>query len=84
MPLNLVPAEANRHDAFLLQPTLIGLRKLAPLPSDVTVHRDRAYDSANTRALLDEFGFEARSPARAYLRRSRLARTGLWSAPTAG
>lgn len=57
VPLHLVAAGANRHDAPLLEPTVAGLHKLAPLPQDITVHLDRAYDSAKTRALLAEFGF---------------------------
>src|SRR5262249_54635054 len=44
-------------DSPLLHPTLDGLRKLGPLPTDITTHLDRAYDSAKTRALLDELGF---------------------------
>ena len=57
VPLHLVAAGANRHDAPLLEPTVAGLHKLDPLPQDITVHLDRAYDSAKTRALLAEFGF---------------------------
>ena len=57
VPLHLVAAGANRPDAPLLAPTLAGLTKLAPLPSGITVHLDRGYDSAATRTLLTEFGF---------------------------
>ncbi len=57
VPLHLVSAGANRHDSPLLEPTLAGLHKLDRLPEDSTVHLDRAYDSAKTRALLDAFGF---------------------------
>ena len=57
IPLHLVAAGANRHDAPLLEPTLAGLGKLDDLPDDVTVHLDRAYDSRPTRALLDTLGF---------------------------
>ncbi len=46
VPLHLVSAGANRHDAPLLGPTLAGLGKLGPLPADATVHLDRAYDGA--------------------------------------
>ena len=53
VPLHLVAAGANRHDAPLLGPTLEGLRKLGPLPAAVTAHLDRAYAGAQTRALLD-------------------------------
>src|SRR5437764_368243 len=44
IPLHLVAAGANRHDAPLLEPTLAGLAKLEPLPEQVTIHLDRAYD----------------------------------------
>jgi transposase len=57
IPLHLVSAGANRHDSPLLAPTLAGLAKLGPLAQDITVHLDRAYDSARTRALLDALGF---------------------------
>lgn len=57
VPLHLVSAGANRHDAPLLEPTLAGVAKLGSLPDDVTTHLDRAYDGAPTRALLDRLGF---------------------------
>ena len=57
LPLHLVAAGANRHDAPLLAPTLAGLDKLDGLPDDVTVHLDRGYDGRPTRALLDTLGF---------------------------
>lgn len=57
MPLHLVSAGANRHDAPLLAPTLAGLDKLDRLPEDVLVHRDRGDDGDPTRALLAELGF---------------------------
>ncbi len=57
VPLHLVASGANRHDGPLLGPTLAGLAKCGPLPPRVTVHLDRGYDSAVTRALLDELGF---------------------------
>lgn len=56
VPLQIVSAGANRHDAPLLAPTLAGLEKLGPVPVGSTVHLDRAYDSATTRALLDGLG----------------------------
>lgn len=56
LPLHLVSAGANRPDAPLLAPTLAGLEKLDPVPVASTVHLDRAYDSAKTRALLDDLG----------------------------
>jgi transposase len=52
VPLQLVAAGANRHDAPLLGPTLAGLESLGPLPTDITVHLDRGYDSSVTRSLL--------------------------------
>ena len=58
IPLHVVSAGANRHDAPLLEPTLTGLDKLDGLPDEVTVHLDRGYDGSPTRALLDEFGFD--------------------------
>src|SRR5215216_1934418 len=58
IPLHVVAAGANRHDAPLLGPTLAGLEKLDGLPDDVTVHLDRGYDGGPTRALLDDLGLE--------------------------
>jgi transposase len=58
VPLHVVAAGANRHDAPLLGPTLDGLRKLGPLPAGVAAHLDRAYDNAPARALLAELGFD--------------------------
>lgn len=59
VPLHLVSAGANRHDAPLLGPTLAGLSSQGPLPPGVTVHLDRGYDSARTRALLAAAGLAA-------------------------
>ena len=56
VPLHLVAAGANRHDAPLLGPTLAGLDALGPLPPAITVHLDRGYDSAAPRTLLDDLG----------------------------
>jgi hypothetical protein len=59
VPLHLVAAGANRHDAPLLRPTLAGLAKLdRDCPESALVHLDRGYDSAPTRALLDELGLD--------------------------
>jgi transposase len=58
IPLHVVSAGANRHDAPLLGPTLAGLDKLDGLPDDVTVHLDRGYDGTPTRALLAALGFD--------------------------
>jgi transposase len=57
IPLHVAAAGANRHDAPLLGPTLAGLDALGPRPAAATVHLDRGYDGAPTRALLAEFGF---------------------------
>lgn len=56
IPLHLVSAGANRHDAPLLAPTLAGLDLLGPLPPTITLHLDRGYDSAVTRTLLSDLG----------------------------
>jgi hypothetical protein len=56
IPLHLVSAGANRHDAPLLGPTLAGLGKGGPLPPDATAHLDRAYDGASSRAVLADLG----------------------------
>jgi len=56
VPLHVVAAGANRHDAPLLGPTLEGLAACGPLPAGATVHLDRAYDGGPTRALLDALG----------------------------
>ncbi|HZO31384.1 MAG TPA: IS5 family transposase [Chloroflexota bacterium] len=58
IPLHVVSAGANRHDAPLLGPTLAGLDKLNGLPDDVTVHLDRGYDGTPTRVLLEALGFD--------------------------
>lgn len=57
VPLHLVSAGANRHDAPLLAPTLAGLSGHGPLPPEVTVHLDRGYDSTPSRAVLAASGF---------------------------
>jgi transposase len=59
VPLHLVAAGANRHDAPLLAPTLAGLAKLGPLPAGAAVHLDRGYAGEPTRALLGGLGFAA-------------------------
>ena len=58
IPLHLVSAGANRHDAPLLRPTLAGLDRLDRLPEAVTVELDAGYTGAPTTALLAELGFE--------------------------
>jgi len=57
IPLHVVSAGANRHDAPLLGPTLAGLEKLDDLPDEVTVHLDRGYAGHPSRAVLDALGF---------------------------
>jgi transposase len=58
VPLGIVSDGANRHDSPLLGPTLQAARtQVGVLPEDVNVNLDRGYDSARTRALLEEFGF---------------------------
>ena len=57
LPLHLVSAGANRHDAPLLRPTLAGLARLDELPDEIAVHLDAAYTGAPTATLLAEFGF---------------------------
>ncbi len=57
IPLGCVSAPANRHDSPLLRPTLEKLARFGlALPEQITVHLDAGYDSAVTRALLDELG----------------------------
>jgi hypothetical protein len=58
IPLHVVSAGANRHDAPLLGPTLAGLDKLDRLPARPTIHLDRGYDGRPTRALLDALGVD--------------------------
>lgn len=52
IPRAVLSAPANCHDSPLLAPTLDLLAELGPLPEHVTVHLDRGYDSAKTRAEL--------------------------------
>jgi hypothetical protein len=60
VPLGIVAARANRHDSPLLGPTLQATTlQVGALPRQANVHLDRGYDSAATRALLDELGFTA-------------------------
>lgn len=56
IPLHVVAAGANRHDAPLLGPTLDGVATLELLPAGTTVHLDRAYAGEPTRALLAQRG----------------------------
>lgn len=52
IPLGAVAAPASRPDSPLLEATLDTLARLGPLPSSVTVHLDRGYDSGLTRQRL--------------------------------
>jgi Transposase DDE domain len=55
-----ISAGANRNDAPLLGPTLAAAKlQVNALPRGTNVNLDRGYDSAVTRALLDELGFSA-------------------------
>jgi transposase len=54
IPLGRVLAGANCHDSPLLAPTLDRLDDLGPLPEEITVHLDAAYDSGKTRTVLAE------------------------------
>lgn len=56
IPLGTVAAPANRHDSPLLEPTLDTLAGIDPLPTAMTVHLDRGYDSGVTRARLTTRG----------------------------
>jgi Transposase DDE domain len=60
IPLHVVPAGANRHDAPLLPATLAGLEKVAALTDTEpgTVHLDQGYAGDPTRALLDDLGLD--------------------------
>jgi hypothetical protein len=60
IPLGIASAGANRHDSPLLAPTLraAGHQLGGVWPADRTCHLDAGYDSAVTRALLDEQGFD--------------------------
>ena len=88
IPLHLVTAGANRHDAPLLEPTLAGLDKLDRLPDAPMVHLDRGCDGRPTRALLNTLGSRSASTAPSLARASRPpsrpVRAGSWSGPTAG
>lgn len=57
VPLGVVAAGANRHDSPLLEATVAGLDAWGADPAATAVHLDRGYDSAVTRALLDDLGF---------------------------
>jgi transposase len=58
VPLHVVSAGANRHDAPLLDPTLGGLAARGLLTAGATVHLDRGFDGGPTRALLGRLGLD--------------------------
>ncbi|MFB6957714.1 IS5 family transposase [Streptomyces sp. NPDC056309] len=60
VPLGIVSDGANRHDSPLLGPTLDSAKaQVGAMPETVNVNLDRGYDSAKSRALIDELGFTA-------------------------
>jgi len=59
IPLGTITAPANQHDSPLLEPTLATLDAIGPLPTPMTVHLDRGYDSAVTRQRLAARGLRA-------------------------
>jgi transposase len=60
IPLHVVPAGANRHDAPLLPATLAGLDKVATLTDAApgSIQLDQGYAGGPTRALLAERGLD--------------------------
>ena len=60
IPLGIVIAPANRHDAPLLDDTLNTLQPLGELPDRTSVHLDRAYDSDATHQKLAARGLRAK------------------------
>lgn len=60
VPLHVVSAGANRHDAPLLPATLAGLEHVAALTDAApgTVHLDQGYAGEPSRALLEELGLK--------------------------
>jgi hypothetical protein len=60
IPLGSTAAPGNRHDSPLLRPTLqAAATQLGGIwPAERSCHLDRGYDSAVTRELLDELGFD--------------------------
>ena len=56
IPLHLVSAGANRHDAPLLAPTLEALAGFGPFVPEPTISLDRGYGGAPTRCVLEMLG----------------------------
>jgi transposase len=84
IPLGVVPAPANRNDSPLLAPTLDTLGDLALPPGETTVHLDRGYDSAKTRAELERRGLVGCIAKRGSRRRFEPPPAGWWNEPTPG
>ncbi|MGP3991615.1 IS5 family transposase [Streptomyces sp. 3N207] len=60
VPLGIVSDGANRHDSWLLGPTLAAAKEQAgAMPETINVNLDRGYDSAKSRVLIDDLGFSA-------------------------
>ncbi|SNT44667.1 Transposase DDE domain-containing protein [Actinacidiphila glaucinigra] len=57
VPLGLVSADANRHDSSLAATLEAAKDQVGALPNEFNVNLDRGWDSAKTRAALEEFGF---------------------------
>ena len=85
IPLGAVAAPANRHDSPLLEPTLDTLATLGPLPTPITVHLDRGYDSGVTRerltarGLLAEISLKGKPAPLAATQRWVVERTNAWT-----
>jgi transposase len=56
IPMHMVSAGANRHDAPLLAPTLQGLAGFGPLGPECVIHLDRGYGGAPTCCVLAAHG----------------------------
>ena len=84
LPLHLVAAGANRHDAPPRAPTLAGMDKHDGLPDEVTVHLDRAYDGGPTRMLLDALNCDGDIARGVSRPRCRPTHAESWSARTFG
>ena len=56
IPIGWATAGANRHDAKLLQPTLDAVAARGLLADVETLHLDRGYDSAGSRAICAGYG----------------------------
>ena len=84
IPLGVLAAPANRHDARLLSPTLDLLGEFALPHGETTVHLDRGYDTGVARTELDRRACSPASPSEALRLRFRPQLGGWSSAPTHG